>query len=78
MWEENQEIAFHTLKQKLMSQPILHYPDFSRELILTTDASNDGAGAVLSQGQIGKIYLLHTPAVVLTRLRKTIVQLRKN
>jgi len=54
MWEESQEIAFLTLKQKLISQPILQYPDFSWEFILTTDASNDGAGAVLSQGQIGK------------------------
>jgi hypothetical protein len=54
LWEENQKIAFHTLKQKLMSRPILQYPDFSREFILTTDASNDGTGAVLSQGQIGK------------------------
>jgi len=52
--EKNQEIAFHNLKQKLMSQPILQYPDFSREFILTTDASNDCAEAVLSQGQIGK------------------------
>jgi hypothetical protein len=58
LWEENQEIAFHALKQKLMSQPILQYPDFSREFILTTDASNDGAGAVLSQGQIGKDLLI--------------------
>ena len=55
MWEESQEIAFHILKQKLISQPILQYPDFSREFILTTDASNDGAGAVLSQEQIGKV-----------------------
>ena len=54
MWEENQEIEFRTLKQKLMSQPILQYPNFSRDFILTTDASNDGAGAVLSQGEIGK------------------------
>jgi len=54
VWEENHEISFHTLKQKLMSQPILQYPNFSREFILITDASNDGAGAVLSQGQIGK------------------------
>jgi len=54
VWEESQEIAFRTLKQKLISQPILQYPDFSREFILTTDASNDSAGAVLSQGQIGK------------------------
>jgi len=37
-----------------MSQPILQYPDFSRDFILTTDASNEGPVAVLSQGQIGK------------------------
>ena len=51
---EDQEIAFHTLKRGLVSRPILQYPDFSEEFILTTDASNDGAGAVLSQGEIGK------------------------
>jgi len=28
VWEESQEIAFHTLKQNLMSQTILKYPDF--------------------------------------------------
>jgi len=38
VWEESQEIAFRTLKQKLISQPILKYPDFYREFILTTDA----------------------------------------
>jgi len=52
--EERQEVAFHALKQKLFSQPILQYPDFSMEFILTTDASNDGTGAVLSHGQIGE------------------------
>jgi hypothetical protein len=30
VWEEEQEIAFQTLKQKIMSQPILQYPDLSR------------------------------------------------
>ena len=54
MWEEGQEIAFRTLNQKLISQPILQYPDFSREFILTTGASNDGAELVLPRGQIGK------------------------
>ena len=54
MWGESQEIAFRTLKQKLMSKPNLKYPDFTQGFILTTDASNDGAGAVLSQGEIGK------------------------
>jgi len=54
VWGESQENAFRTLKQKLMSKPILQYPDFSREFIITTDASNEGAGAVLSQGEVKK------------------------
>ena len=53
-WTEAQEHAFRYLKSKLTSHPILQYPDFSKEFILTTDASNRGLGAVLSQGPIGK------------------------
>jgi hypothetical protein len=49
VWGEAQEIAFRTL----MSEPILQYPDFSKEFILTKDASNAGAGAVFSKGPIG-------------------------
>jgi hypothetical protein len=40
--------------QKLMSQPLLQYPDFSKEFILSTNASNEGIGAVLAQGQLEK------------------------
>jgi hypothetical protein len=54
LWGDDQEHAFQKLKGKLISRPILQYPDFSKEFILTTDASNDGIGAILSQGQIGK------------------------
>jgi transposase InsO family protein len=53
-WTETQENAFQHLKSKLIKQPILQYPDFSKEFVLTTDASNQGLGAVLSQGPIGK------------------------
>jgi hypothetical protein len=37
-----------------VSKPILQYPYFTREFILTTDASNEGLGAILSQGEIEK------------------------
>jgi hypothetical protein len=49
-----QENAFQNLKSRLTTKPILQCPDFSKEFILTTDASNQGIGAVLSQGIIGK------------------------
>jgi len=51
---DEQEQAFRDLKSKLISPPILRYPDDSRRFILTTDASNEGLGAVLSQGEIEK------------------------
>ena len=41
--------AFLSLKAKLTSAPVLHSPDFSREFILYTDASDVGLGALLSQ-----------------------------
>jgi hypothetical protein len=53
-WTNEQEHAFRSLKTRLISHPILRYPDYSREFILMTDASNEGVGAVLSQGEIGK------------------------
>jgi hypothetical protein len=35
-WKPEQEHAFQHLKTKLTSQPILQYPDFSKEFIITT------------------------------------------
>ena len=49
LWNENCDIAFRTLKEKLTTTPILGYPDFSKEFILEIDASLEGLGAVLSQ-----------------------------
>jgi hypothetical protein len=37
-----------------MTRPILQYPDFPTEFIPATNASNGGAGTILSQGEIGK------------------------
>lgn len=52
-WETEQEKAFTTLKNILTSDSLLQYPDFNREFVLTTDASKEALGAVLSQGDIG-------------------------
>jgi len=54
VWNDKTEKAFITLKTSLTTEPLLQYPDFTRPFVLTTDASNDAIGAVLSQGPIGK------------------------
>ena len=48
-WDEECELAFNKLKAHLVTAPILAYPDYAREFILDTDASQVGTGAVLSQ-----------------------------
>jgi hypothetical protein len=53
-WAEAQEQAFQKFKSKPDAQPILQYHDFTREFIVTTDANNDGPGAVLSQREVGR------------------------
>ena len=49
LWDEKCQQAFDTLKQKLISAPILCRPDYNLEFILETDASNTGLGCVLIQ-----------------------------
>ena len=48
-WGVEEETAFQQLKTLLIEAPVLTYPDPSRQYILDTDASNEAAGAVLSQ-----------------------------
>lgn len=56
LFEITKEIVtcFEKCKQVLTADPVLIYPDFTKEFILTTDASDFAIGAVLSQGIIGK------------------------
>lgn len=44
--------AFELLKTQLVNEPILSYPNFTKEFILTTDASDFAIGSVLSQGNV--------------------------
>ena len=48
-WSEAAEGAFRLLRQALCSEPILLTPDFTLPLIVHSDTSEVGLGAVLSQ-----------------------------
>eukprot|EP00731_Ephydatia_muelleri_P021177 Em0013g904a len=48
-WSNECEQAFKSLKGCLCSDPVLRSPNFEKQFILQTDASNRGIGAVLSQ-----------------------------
>ena len=50
-WEEVKQKSFELLQQKLMTAPVLGYPDHGQTYILDTDASGFGVEAVLSQEQ---------------------------
>jgi len=53
-WSTEQQNAFDILKEKLTSAPVLNYLDFSRQFLITTDASDYAIGAVLSQEPVGQ------------------------
>ena len=50
-WTADCQNAFLDLRRKLVSAPILAFPNFSKPFLLDTDASDNGIGAVLSQVQ---------------------------
>ena len=51
-WTANCEVAFETLKTRLVTAPLLCYPDFDKDFVLETDASKQGLEAILSQNQV--------------------------
>jgi predicted DNA-binding protein (UPF0278 family) len=48
-WTAVEDKAFNTIKNQLTKEPILRLPDFSKEFVLQTDASDVGVGAALLQ-----------------------------
>ena len=50
-WSHECQVAFEELRRRLVTAPVLVFPDFTRPFILDTDASDIGIRAVLSQMQ---------------------------
>jgi len=50
-WTADCETAFDSLRVKLVTTPLLEYPNFDKDLTLEMDANKFGLGAILSQAQ---------------------------
>ena len=65
------QAAFQQLKSCFTNSPVLCYPTFNQSFILETDASQQGLGAVLSQGQSdGKLHPVAYPSRILSPAEK--------
>ena len=74
-WSQQCNEAFDQLKEKLLSPPILSFPQFDKVFVVDTDASQHGLGAVLSQE--GLIMSSPMPAGSLQRPNVSTVQPEK-
>ena len=69
-WTEECMKAFETLKQKLTEAPILARPDFEKEFILDTNASDIAIAAVLSQNIDGKEHVIAFASKLLSKCER--------
>ena len=51
VWNEDADKSFNRLKAAMVTAPVLQLPDFDREFVVTTDASEVSVGAILQQDQ---------------------------
>ena len=55
-WSEQETNSFRRLKQALCENPVLRMPDYEKQFVLRTDASDRGIGAVLLQEHENKLH----------------------
>ena len=70
-WEPEHEKAFQSLIQVLGKSPILCLPDFEKEFIVRTDASETGIGAVLLQDYEGHKFPVYYASKKLSEREKS-------
>ena len=62
-WDAESNESFQTLKAALTQKPILRLPNFEKQFVLQTDASDSGLGAVLLQEYDG----VNVPVMYISR-----------
>ena len=66
-WDQSHQQAADTLKQALISAPVLAMPDYTKPFIIQTDASTRGIGAVLCQRLMENGELVERPIAYVSR-----------
>jgi hypothetical protein len=70
VWREEHQVAFEKLKDALCKAPVLQIPDFDKQFMLVTDASNVAISAVLQQRVRGDLAPVAYYSRVLTDAEK--------
>lgn len=76
IWTAECQNAFDTIKNTIINPPILQYPKYDQEFIITVDASKHGCAGVLSQNIDGNDLPIHFASRTFTagELNKDIVE----
>jgi hypothetical protein len=61
--------AFRTLKQSLISAPIMQPPDWNLPFEIMCDASDYAVGAVLGQSRVGKVHTTYYASKTLNKVQ---------
>ena len=69
-WTKEHQNVLEKLIEHLITPPIMAYPDYNKPYIVHTDASKDGLGAVLYQGQEEAIRVIAYASRSLTNAEK--------
>ena len=69
--------AFAELKNRLLTPPVLAFPDYHKQFILDTDASQDGIGAILSQSSEGREQVIAYASRSLSKVERKYCVTRK-
>ena len=78
VWAEGHAGSFEKLKQALCQAPVLQIPDFGKDIVLTTDASDVAITVVLQQRLDGDLHPYCTMVKFILLSRGNTARMRKS